>query len=189
MSVTWSGGPSYGIKAFTGREWDPETGLYYYRARYYDPGAGRFSGSDPRGMVDGTNLYRYVHNNPVVFVDPYGNTANVGKPPGALLSNVDDYDMPPTAKAEMFNACRSEGEGYVPITFELWVIPNYPEGMKDREQQAIYRYEMLGKWETDFKNACYRSTKNSDLFERRGACERPVWGSPWCVCCQRCKKR
>jgi hypothetical protein len=31
MSVTWSGGPSYGIKAFTGREWDPEVGLYYYR--------------------------------------------------------------------------------------------------------------------------------------------------------------
>jgi RHS repeat-associated protein len=32
---------------FTGREWDSETGLYYYRARYYDPRIGRFISKDP----------------------------------------------------------------------------------------------------------------------------------------------
>ena len=36
--------------AFTGREWDPETGLYYYRARYYDAKAGRFMSEDPIGL-------------------------------------------------------------------------------------------------------------------------------------------
>ena len=50
--------------AFTGREWDPETGLYYYRARYYDPKAGRFISEDPIGLAGGTNLYTYVDNNP-----------------------------------------------------------------------------------------------------------------------------
>jgi len=58
--------------AFTGREWDPETGLYYYRARYYDPKVGRFIGEDPIGFAGGINAYTYVAGNPVNFVDPSG---------------------------------------------------------------------------------------------------------------------
>lgn len=58
--------------AFTGREWDKETGLYYYRARYYDPMEGRFISKDPIGFNGGINLYNYVQNNPVNFIDPTG---------------------------------------------------------------------------------------------------------------------
>ena len=57
---------------FTGREWDKELGLYYYRARYYDPRAGRFISEDPIGFVGGLNLYRYADGNPVRFIDPLG---------------------------------------------------------------------------------------------------------------------
>ena len=58
---------------YTGREWDKETGLYYYRARYYDPLTGRFMQKDPIGFSAGdVNLYRYVGNNPVNFLDPFG---------------------------------------------------------------------------------------------------------------------
>jgi RHS repeat-associated protein len=58
---------------FTAREKDPETGLYYYRARYYDPRAGRFISKDPIGFAGGdANLFRYVKNNPLNFVDPEG---------------------------------------------------------------------------------------------------------------------
>jgi RHS repeat-associated protein len=42
---------------FTGR--DPETGLYYYRARYYSPAIGRFLQTDPIGTRGGINLYAY----------------------------------------------------------------------------------------------------------------------------------
>lgn len=42
--------------AFTGRKYDTETGLYYYRARYYDPRLGRFLQTDPVGYADQHNL-------------------------------------------------------------------------------------------------------------------------------------
>jgi RHS repeat-associated protein len=57
---------------FTGREWDAETGLYYYRARYYDPTLGRFTSEDPKGLSAGSNLYEYARNNPVRITDPFG---------------------------------------------------------------------------------------------------------------------
>jgi RHS repeat-associated protein len=58
--------------AFTGREWDEESGLYYYRARYYDPELGRFLSEDPLRWDAGLNLYAYADNDPVNATDPYG---------------------------------------------------------------------------------------------------------------------
>jgi RHS repeat-associated protein len=58
--------------AYTGREWDKETGLYYYRARYYDPMEGRFVSRDPIGYKGGTNLFSYTSNNPISYNDPTG---------------------------------------------------------------------------------------------------------------------
>ncbi|MGH7147237.1 MAG: RHS repeat domain-containing protein, partial [Nitrospiraceae bacterium] len=57
---------------YTGREFDAESGLYYYRARYYDPVIGRFILEDPAGFVDGPNIYSYVRNNPQMNIDPLG---------------------------------------------------------------------------------------------------------------------
>jgi RHS repeat-associated protein len=58
---------------FTGRELDLESGLYHYRARAYDPETGRFLQEDPLGFAAGDlNLYRYVLNDPVNLVDPFG---------------------------------------------------------------------------------------------------------------------
>ena len=75
---------------FTGKEWDAETGLYYYGARYLDPKTSRWVSGDPAGyelmnpmdtkgkprqgysIVEATNWYSYVSNNPVKYVDPTG---------------------------------------------------------------------------------------------------------------------
>ncbi len=57
---------------FTGRRYDTEAGLYYYRARCYSPDLGRFLNPDPKGFVDGMNLYEYAMSNPLRYIDPRG---------------------------------------------------------------------------------------------------------------------
>ena len=57
---------------FTARRLDEETTLYHYRARAYNPTLGRFLQPDPIGYGDGLNLYTYVGNRPLVYVDPFG---------------------------------------------------------------------------------------------------------------------
>jgi len=62
--------------AYTGREFDSESGLYYYRARYYDPTTGRFLKRDPIGFVSGdSNPYKYTRNNPINRTDALGFTS------------------------------------------------------------------------------------------------------------------
>jgi RHS repeat-associated protein len=63
---------------YTGREQDAETGLDYYRARYYDSGVGRFISEDPTGFeAEDTNLYRYVGNNSVNLTDSSGQKVDI----------------------------------------------------------------------------------------------------------------
>lgn len=57
---------------FAIQEWDSETGLHYYRARYYDWNVGRFLGEDPMGFTSGYNFFAYVGNKPIQFNDSTG---------------------------------------------------------------------------------------------------------------------
>jgi len=71
-NVTASSGSVSNPFQYTGREFDTETGLYYYRARYYDPTVGRFLGEDPIRFSGGINFYAYTGNRPLYFMDPLG---------------------------------------------------------------------------------------------------------------------
>ena len=57
---------------FTGKEYDPDIGLYYFNARWYDPETGRFISEDPAADPNSPNLYSYCGNNPVIRTDPSG---------------------------------------------------------------------------------------------------------------------
>jgi RHS repeat-associated protein len=60
---------------FTGRQYDPETMIYFYRARYYHPTLGRFLSRDLIDYEDSMNLYEYARGNPVENVDSSGKAA------------------------------------------------------------------------------------------------------------------
>ena len=65
---------------FTGQQYDAGTGLYSLRARYYNPGLGRFLSRDSAEVLYGNpvelNRYAYAANNPVNYYDPSGYTTN-----------------------------------------------------------------------------------------------------------------
>ena len=74
------------VLGFTGREYDPASGLYYYRNRWYSPDLGRFLEPDPIGLAGwDVNLYRYVGNDPLNWWDPFGLEG------GDSLDPVDDF--------------------------------------------------------------------------------------------------
>lgn len=57
---------------FAGMRWDEDAGLYYVRARWYEPLSGKFVSCDPLFLMDGRNTYAYVENNPSNLIDPLG---------------------------------------------------------------------------------------------------------------------
>jgi RHS repeat-associated protein len=75
------GGLVGNVYGFTGRRFDPEIGLYYYRARHYSPLMGRFLSRDPLGVWGDSgnfgNAYAYGGNNPCLWVDPTGKKITV----------------------------------------------------------------------------------------------------------------
>ena len=85
-----TGVPSGNGFKYTGRE-DDGSGLLYYRARYYHPRLQRFISEDPIGFNGGSiNLYAYVLNNPITFVDPNG-TAHCLPMSGCVTHPTDGY--------------------------------------------------------------------------------------------------
>lgn len=74
-----------------GREYDPESGLYFFRSRFYDPRVGRFIQRDRIGLTGGLNLYAYAEGDPVNNRDPLG--LDVGFNLSGTLAEVrNDFD-------------------------------------------------------------------------------------------------
>lgn len=80
--MTNSTGSATNALRYTARHFDSATGLYYDRARYYDPIAGRFISEDPIGFDAGPNFYSYTLNNPLRFADPLGTDVWLEGPSG-----------------------------------------------------------------------------------------------------------
>jgi RHS repeat-associated protein len=87
-----------GTFGYTGQRIDAESGIYYYRARMYHPGWGRFLQPDPIGLAGGKNLYAYVGNDPLNVTDSNGTDpivgATVGLIGGAFYGALGAYGAP-----------------------------------------------------------------------------------------------
>jgi RHS repeat-associated protein len=111
---------------YAGRVYDNESGLYYNRARMYDPEIGRFTTKDPLGMIDGPNMYTYVRNNPTNYVDPTGQFLVVVWGLVKLAAFVKDaYDCEKSCGSNQACQAKCMGNSLLePIPF-VDIIPNF----------------------------------------------------------------
>jgi len=119
---------------FTGRRFDIETGLYYYRARYYNPHIGRFLQTDPVGYTDGINWYLYCRNNPLRWVVPSGYKT---------------IDGPVKALRLMWHYLTGEGDELAYIGEEAWsfAYDDFMVGVQIEDAMEGYVSEWLDQYD------------------------------------------
>jgi RHS repeat-associated protein len=122
--------------AFTGREWDAEVGLHYYRGRYYDSQSARFVSQDPIGFASDPNFYAYVANRPLNSIDPTGLTRrDIDQLTEIVRMTQRDLNVP----ASIGTMPMVDGaDGLTnPITRGIWVNNRYLGELTQRERQQL----------------------------------------------------
>ena len=87
---------------YTAKERDEESGLYYHGARYYAPWLARWVSCDRAAMIDGTNLYAYARDNPLLYFDPKGTQVQGATNDLIDQSTAAEEEFAATAEAESF---------------------------------------------------------------------------------------
>ena len=135
-------GNSDNLRQFTGKEWEADSKLFYFAARYYDPYVGRFTQRDPIG--DGLNWYAYAASNPLKFVDPTGTTIGIVSPPDENGGQSFDYALGPNddgfAQGRSFDTV-SDGSKML-----IWAVEGNPTGFDSliTHNQSLSETNALG---------------------------------------------
>jgi len=150
--TTTAGAASANTQTYAGRE-DDGIGLLYYRSRYYSPTLQRFISQDPIGLGGGDiNLYAYVGNDPVDFLDPMGllkvyvwksrpgywGHASLRLNDGTYISYWPSRDMSPKA---VFDRCSARPPDYnADVRGEGGREPDVTFDINDLDEDAIKQW-------------------------------------------------
>ena len=134
---------------YTAREFDPETNLYFYRSRYYDPSTGRFMSEDPARFLVGSDFYSYVANSPTNAIDPSGQNALTA--PVSVLT--DEPGLGPIGEACAANPVLclgiidaslaiNDGRGLykLGVAYGLWGNPSASDSQRQHEYELAKRF-------------------------------------------------
>ena len=144
---------------FTGRDYDAETGLYYYRARTMHPGLGRFMQHDPLMYVDGMGLYHYVGDMPTRMLDSWGTNIldsinDILGIPGEIVDLIEEYQSwEPTDWAKMFKPGLDGG-----YFNNIWALQDFNK-TKLGKGLTVFKWFMVG---TDIGHA-FNTYKNTGI--------------------------
>ncbi len=158
--LTASTGSATNWYRYTARQFDCDTALYYYRARYYDPTSGRFLSGDPTGFNGGVNFYSYSADDPVNYTDPSGlcppkgidcSTAPPAAPPGPAGQSVDKNIQLVTNQVLQSLAADSAAAGGEAMQANLpafisWLNNVRPFGDWDYAHNAGQQYAAFGNF-------------------------------------------
>ena len=171
--------------SFSGREWDPETGLYSNRARYYDPGSGRFLSEDPLLWLGGSNLYAYAENRPVGARDPHGLIIEVTTSTETRYPKTTRCKTPgctfiePTSSVRRCAPCVTGGPFCFDVNLTVKIVTEFAKGhdpsgpSKESRGLTLAGHEKLHV--DDYENALSPGVLNQEIttsgFKCRDDCE------------------
>jgi RHS repeat-associated protein len=156
-AITQSDGAKSSRYLYTGREMDNETGLYYYRARYYDAAPGKFLNEDPIGFGGGSSdLYTYVLNCPANLVDPLG-LANPKATPGPL-ENLGHFAKDVETRIEDIFSSHAPGKSG---------IEGHVEQVRNQLKRIFNDIDDLGKLVDGKRLPCEKAKRLQDLLQGR----------------------
>jgi RHS repeat-associated protein len=168
--VTAFSGTTVNPFQYTGREFDAETGAYYDRARYYDPGIGRFLSEDPL-RTGGLSYYAYANNNPAKLYDPWGlmswvyNVSYYNTGWGFLGDASTRVDLPPVISVDCQCAGNGQYKATVKVTFTITILSG-------TQGQLAHEKGHLGILENYLNNRTkYYSQTYERLYSSKEECE------------------
>jgi RHS repeat-associated protein len=135
---------------FSSKEIDPQSGIYCYGYRYYEPNLQRWLNRDPIQERGGINLYDYVGNNPVNHIDPLGLDFSLWIGGGAGYSNFINDNSKPQPPPANYSTPNPTGHGMIMLDSSLSAFGIVGGGggtqtiLLDNGQVVSYGYAMLG---------------------------------------------